>query len=913
MMPTVGVLGGGQLGRMLALDAARLGVKVVCLDPQGQEKSSAGAVCKVVKGSFGSDREAILGMPGDVLTVEIEHVSVEALEEVERSQKREVHPSPSTLRIVADKMHQKDVMREHGVVMGAYRVVEEATVEKVIEAAIHPSIGGFPVMLKSRVMAYDGKGNAAVNSAKEVQAALDSLGSKSLYVERWVKFKAEIACIVARDREGNVKCYDVVETRQDNNICRVVVVPPSFPFPEEASREAQRVSMLAVDAVKGAGVFAVEMFWMGGERVWYNEMAPRPHNSGHLTIEACVTSQFEQHIRCVTGLPLGDSSLRVEAAAMINILGLDTEEETLAVLKPAMLVPGAKIHWYGKSFRQGRKLGHITVTAPDMQELRARLVQLGEPLDSSDVFKEKDEAHAIVGIIMGSDSDLPTMKSAAEALDKFEVPYELTVVSAHRTPDRMFEYAKRAKSRGLRAIIAGAGGAAHLPGMVAALTNIPVIGVPVKTSTLNGQDSLLSIVQMPRGVPVATIAIGNAMNAGLLAVRMLAAGRDAVARSLSSKLDSYHDEQRETVEEKATHLENVKFKKYLDEYQNSDKSYQYLPTIHARIASTLNKTELKLRPRGGADKVERYIGKVRDRYDDGQHVILITTDRLTAFDRPLTQIPYKGAVLNLISFWWFQRTSHIVRNQLHELNLEKALHPNVTLAKRCKPFQIEFVMRGFIAGSSGTSMWTHYQKGVRDYCGHKLPDGMRKSEKLPENLCTPTTKSDEHDELIDAETIVRDGWMTKEDWDFCHDKAQKLFAFGQQIADHRGLILVDTKYEFGRDSETGEILLIDEIHTPDCSRYWIKDTYEKRMELNQEPDHVDKEFIRLWYREHCDPYKDKELPEAPHNLIAELSRRYIYLYEKITGEEFPFPKKRTESVNHSIQRALDIALNKKAS
>ena len=227
-----------------------------------------------------------------------------------------------------------------------------------------------------------------------------------------------------------------------------------------------------------------------------------PHNSGHYTIEACECDQFEMHLRAVLGLPCPAPKMRVGAALMVNILGAsDSMDETKALLKKALEVPGAGIHWYGKAeSRAGRKMAHLTVTADNFTELRSRVELLGIPA----------EVHGLaavgprVGIIMGSDSDLTTMKDAAEILDNFGVSYELTIVSAHRTPTRMYSYAQTAAERGLQVIIAGAGGAAHLPGMVAALTSLPVVGVPVKTSTLNGNDSLLSIVQMPKGIPVAT-------------------------------------------------------------------------------------------------------------------------------------------------------------------------------------------------------------------------------------------------------------------------------------------------------------------------------------------------------------------------------------------------------------------------
>lgn len=194
--------------------------------------------------------------------------------------------------------------------------------------------------------------------------------------------------------------------------------------------------------------------------------------------------------------------------------------------------------------------------------------------------------------------------------------------------------------------------------------------------------------------------------------------------------------------------------------------------------------------------------------------------------------------------------------------------------------------RSYMTGSTSTSIWKNYQDGVRTYCGHKLPDGMKKNQKLAENLLTPTTKEEEHDRPISAEDVVIEKWMTQEDLDVCGQAALKIFALGQKIASEHGLILVDTKYEFGRDAETGEILLIDEVHTPDSSRYWLASSYAERIAEGLEPENIDKEFLRLWFRDQCDPYKDAVLPEAPRDLVLELSRRYITLYEMITWKEF---------------------------
>jgi len=273
-------------------------------------------------------------------------------------------------------------------------------------------------------------------------------------------------------------------------------------------------------------------------------------------------------------------------------------------------------------------------------------------------------------------------------------------------------------------------------------------------------------------------------------------------------------------------------------------------------------------------------GKVRDTYDLGDKLMLITTDRQSAFDRILASIPFKGQVLNQVSSFWFDNTRDIVSNAVISVP-----DPNVTIAKKCKVFPIEFVVRGYLTGSTDTSAWTLYAKGNRNICGNILPDGMYKNQKFAQPILTPTTKSDAHDESISAEEIVKRNIIEKSLWQKLEKIAFGLFQRGTAIAEQNGLILVDTKYELGMDND-GNILLIDEIHTPDSSRYWLKDTFAQRIKSNQEPENIDKEFLRLWFKDHCDPYNDAVLPQAPRELVAELSHRYIKLYEMITGMDF---------------------------
>ncbi|KAF8130054.1 hypothetical protein K438DRAFT_1695397 [Mycena galopus ATCC 62051] len=551
---TIGILGGGQLGRMLAAAASLLNIKIVILDvgehaPAKQVLAPISAQYNHIDGSFTDEaRIRELAAKVDVLTVEIEHVDADALAQADC----EIHPSPATIKLIQDKLAQKQHLQSHGCPVSDFIAVD-STVESIHAAAKNL---GLPLMLKSRTLAYDGRGNFVLRQLAEAPAALAALGNRPLYAEKWVPFTHEIAVMVVRSTSGEVRAYPVVETVHKENVCHLVFAPLRT-RDATLSRRAQVVAEDAIKTFEGAGVFGVEMFLMNDGGLYINEIAPRPHNSGHYTIEACETSQYENHLRAILSLPLGSTALKVPSCAMLNIIGLSSSMEEVNSLKNvALTVPGASVHLYGKSeCRKGRKMGHITVVAESDAELRSRLRVLldalpSSPITETDLYAPAPQTpgsgfsseHPLVGVIMGSDSDLPVMLPAARILDQFRIPYELTIVSAHRTPDRLVEYARSASSRGLRTIIAGAGGAAHLPGMVAAMTALPVIGVPVKGSTLDGVDSLHSIVQMPRGIPVATVAINNGTNAGLLAVRILAAGIPRLVDAMDTYLKNLEGE-----------------------------------------------------------------------------------------------------------------------------------------------------------------------------------------------------------------------------------------------------------------------------------------------------------------------------------------------------------------------------------
>lgn len=277
---------------------------------------------------------------------------------------------------------------------------------------------------------------------------------------------------------------------------------------------------------------------------------------------------------------------------------------------------------------------------------------------------------------------------------------------------------------------------------------------------------------------------------------------------------------------------------------------------------------------------KKYKAKARDCYLQGDRIFLISTDRQSAFDRMVASIPFKGQVLTQTSAFWFENTKDIINNHVIDVP-----DPNVVVCKKLGVFPIEVIVRGYITGVTETAAWTAYSRGERNFCGNILPEGLKKNQKFNKPIITPNIKSVEHDEKTSADEIIKRKLMTKEQWDHISEKALKLFSRGTRTASENGLILVDTKYEFGFDNN-GIIFLIDEIHTSDSSRFWIKETYNEKFINGEEPENIDKEFLRLWFKEHCDPYKDKVLPEAPEELVVELSKRYIQLYEMTTGKKF---------------------------
>ncbi len=371
----LGILGGGQLGRMIALSAANLGVKVMVLDPS--DRPPAAVAAQAVKGHFrDADNVQDFTSKVDVLTVEIEHVNAEILIILEEEGAADIQPSAKTIAIIQDKFAQKEYFKECGVPLGEFCDMPDEI------ALLHAANEyGYPFMLKSKCLAYDGRGNYVLHSKEDHSIAVEQLGgyAHGLYAEKWQPFEKELAVMVVKSRAGEVQLYPVTQTVQRDSICHVTETPALIS--ESVRIAAELLAKQVVNAMQGAGVFGVEMFLLANGEVLLNEVAPRVHNSGHYTIDGCVTSQFENHVRATLDLPLGDTSLKVNHVIMLNILGeADGKKgEQLAeeLIDRALATPGCSVHWYDKSgVTKGRKIGHINIVGKSMEEARDRLLAL---------------------------------------------------------------------------------------------------------------------------------------------------------------------------------------------------------------------------------------------------------------------------------------------------------------------------------------------------------------------------------------------------------------------------------------------------------------------------------------------------------------------------------------------------------
>ena len=363
----IAILGGGQLARMTAEAAAHLGIETAILERE-PNSPAARIAARALVGSW-DDQTQLLALAEGALAVTLENEFVDApslfwLEQ----QGVPVYPTGRTLGLVQDKLEQKRFM--HGAGIPVPEFAEVRAQEDIVEAGER---WGWPLLLKARRNGYDGYGNATLRKQEDIEPACLRLGwpGRSLLVEAWVPFTRELAVMVARGRDGSAVVYPVVETIQQSHICHIVRAPAAIP--EAVEEQATGIARRAVEAIDGVGVFGVEIFETPQGAALYNEIAPRPHNSGHYTIEACATSQFENHLRAVLGLPLGNPSMITPAAVMVNLLSARNGPARVDGLGAALAVEGAAVHIYGKlEARRGRKMGHVTALGSTLAEAETR-------------------------------------------------------------------------------------------------------------------------------------------------------------------------------------------------------------------------------------------------------------------------------------------------------------------------------------------------------------------------------------------------------------------------------------------------------------------------------------------------------------------------------------------------------------
>ena len=383
---------------MIVEAAHRLNIKTVILDAPQSPAKQINALDEHVDGSF-TDYESIakLAEKVDILTVEIEHVDVDALKMIQlKFPSIEIYPLPDTIKLIQDKYLQKEHLIQHGIAVTDSQAIAENTTDNLLKIG---QAYGYPYMLKSRTLAYDGRGNFVVKDESYVEKALKFLADRPLYAEKWCPFSKELAVMVVRSIEGEVFSYPTVETIHQNNICHLVYAPARI-----NDTLAEKASILAQNAVKsfpGCGIFGVEMFLLESGELLINEIAPRPHNSGHYTIDACVTSQFEAHVRAVTGLPMPrgftEFSTTITNAIMLNVLGdKDTPNKELETCRRALETPHSTVYLYGKTTRPERKMGHINIVTSSMDDAENRLAYImgkSDKLQASPDAMAKDNNH----------------------------------------------------------------------------------------------------------------------------------------------------------------------------------------------------------------------------------------------------------------------------------------------------------------------------------------------------------------------------------------------------------------------------------------------------------------------------------------------------------------------------------------
>ena len=574
----IGILGGGQLALMMTQSAKQMGYKVYVLDPtQDCPASHVGA--KHMVGSF-KDRTTIYKFVKDfkidVLTYDIDSVNADALIEiVENSNIQiEIHPNPHILIMIQNKWTQHEFYREAGLPIPHFESVN-----------IWKPYFENGIVLKTKYGGYDGKGVWVINSVADFNKVIGDSGLplSQFYAEEKVMIQKELALIMSIDKRGKISFYPIIELTQENGICISTKVPVNIctELISKIRGIGERINIQLKQKYGGyVGILAVELFLTMDNKLLINEISPRVHNSGHLTIEGCKTSQFTNHIRTIMGMVSGECSLiRPNITVhMTNVLaGKNYPEERVnsESLQNKVAISIESYHWYHKEpkeWRDGvpykplRKLGHYTVIEDShFKNIHTEqlnywdIIEENKSTTEDNVITDTTIQRTPIYVIMGSSSDLPYMKSCIELFDRFNIQYTVDIVSAHRSPKWMYEFANMAEeSADIKVIIACAGGAASLPSMVSSLTPcIPVIGVPIPNGTLGGQDALYSIIQVPEGVPVLTMGIGRSKNAAISALQIL--GRKDILKQLEKENLEKVKKQRDV--DVPTFLKNLNYNK----------------------------------------------------------------------------------------------------------------------------------------------------------------------------------------------------------------------------------------------------------------------------------------------------------------------------------------------------------------
>jgi 5-(carboxyamino)imidazole ribonucleotide synthase len=373
----IGIIGGGQLGKMTAQVAKRMGFYVIVLDPVSQCPAAHIADAQIVGGLYDAEKLRALAQVSDVLTYDVEHIDTETLKQLQ-TEGYLIYPSPYTLEVIQDKLQQKQILAKHNIPIPRFQALTELTTHSLAHF-------GLPVVQKARFGGYDGKGVVVIQNEEDIVKALPA----PTFIEEFIDFTKELAIIVARTPNRETICYPVVEMVFDDktNICDIVVAPARIE--PSLAEQARQIALRAIEALDGIGVFGVEMFLTRDRQILVNEIAPRPHNSGHYTIEACLTCQFEQLVRVISGLPLGASEL-LKPAVMFNLLGEPgyTGVPLIEGLTEALAIPGLSFHFYDKAItKPSRKMGHITILADQIETAIAQLQQIKNKLKIKGIEK----------------------------------------------------------------------------------------------------------------------------------------------------------------------------------------------------------------------------------------------------------------------------------------------------------------------------------------------------------------------------------------------------------------------------------------------------------------------------------------------------------------------------------------------